>query len=512
VLALAPLTIWRAGSEPRLRLLPHLAALLFLLLLLIAWPLNLASSPDIGGFPGFRPPQDVGALLGTAAIMSAVFAAGGSWFERRTPYPLPWASLPAAVPVLALLIGYTRVAGFHPRVEWAAVALLLGAALTGAAAMAARENGHSSRARAGVHAAGAVAALALGCAMLLADHWLSLAVALFLPALAWIEARADLPPLRRVAIAVAAVVLVRLLGNVWVLGYAFGSLPIANGLLAAYGVPAAAFAVAAAMFHRRGEDMAVAVLELGAAALATALVVLEIRHYAGGGDLTRVTGFFAELALNAAALTVMTLITLRIAARLDRPLLVWAWRAQGLAALVCGSLLLLFNPAVTNAPVGNLPILDWLLPAYLIPALGALAVSRRPGAIPDAPMRAGLAGYTLVAGFVWISLQIRHLFHGPQIGLAEVPVGTAELWTLSAGWLAYGGLLLGLGIWRGSRAVRLTALAVIGLAAAKVFLVDMGGLEGLWRVGAFLGLGLVLIGLSQIYRRFVAPPRDNQSA
>jgi uncharacterized membrane protein len=48
----------------------------------------------------------------------------------------------------------------------------------------------------------------------------------------------------------------------------------------------------------------------------------------------------------------------------------------------------------------------------------------------------------------------------------------------------------------------LAALALVGLTAAKVFLVDMAGLEGLWRVLSFLGLGVALIGLSAIYRRF----------
>ena len=68
-------------------------------------------------------------------------------------------------------------------------------------ATAARAVAEAARQRAGVHAAGAVAALALGCAMLLHDHWLTLAISLFLPALAWIEASADLPPLRQVALA-----------------------------------------------------------------------------------------------------------------------------------------------------------------------------------------------------------------------------------------------------------------------------------------------------------------------
>ena len=67
------------------------------------------------------------------------------------------------------------------------------------------------------------------------------------------------------------------------------------------------------------------------------------------------------------------------------------------------------------------------------------------------------------------------------------------------------------GIAAGIRRLRLAALAIIGLTAAKVFLVDMAGLVGLWRVLSFLGLGLVLIGLGAAYRRLVVPPPQQQA-
>ena len=115
-----------------------------------------------------------------------------------------------------------------------------------------------------------------------------------------------------------------------------------------------------------------------------------------------------------------------------------------------------------------------------------------------------LACYALLAGFVWITLEIRHLFHPDAMGLDIAPVEDAELWAWSGAWLAYG---VG-GDGRGDRGGRSDGCgwrrsAVVGLVAAKVFLVDMGGLVGLWRVLSFLGLGLVLIGLGAVYRRFV---------
>jgi uncharacterized membrane protein len=37
----------------------------------------------------------------------------------------------------------------------------------------------------------------------------------------------------------------------------------------------------------------------------------------------------------------------------------------------------------------------------------------------------------------------------------------------------------------------------------KVFLYDMSDLTGLYRVASFLGLGLTLIAIGHVYRRFV---------
>ena len=51
--------------------------------------------------------------------------------------------------------------------------------------------------------------------------------------------------------------------------------------------------------------------------------------------------------------------------------------------------------------------------------------------------------------------------------------------------------------------LRWASLAVIALAVAKVFLIDMSALTGLWRALSFLGLGGCLIALGWAYQRFV---------
>jgi uncharacterized membrane protein len=61
---------------------------------------------------------------------------------------------------------------------------------------------------------------------------------------------------------------------------------------------------------------------------------------------------------------------------------------------------------------------------------------------------------------------------------------------------------------------RHAALTVLSVTVAKVFLYDMADLTGLYRVASFLGLGLVLIGIGYVYRRFVfrPPPAGDQPA
>jgi uncharacterized membrane protein len=505
VLALSPIAVWKGVTEPRLDRLPWVAALIGLLSLLIravpAWQptdeVILADGVVEAVLPGAWAPAALVPFITAAALLAGFHAAAGLWQERRAPHPLPWSALVAAVPVLTLAVAYARITAFRTDVAWAAAALALSAALTGTATLAAAD-----RRRAGVHAAGAVAALALGCGMLLHDYWLTLAVALFLPPLAWIEARADLPALRPVALAVAAVVIARLTLNWYVLDYAFGSLPLANGLVAGYALPAASFAFASALFRRRADDRLVATLEAGAVAFLALFVALEIRHWSGEGDLAR-PGGFAEAALHLLTVAVQATAYLYLAQRSGRVVLRWAWQVLGGVALGLAVALLVLNPMVTGARAGVLT----LGAAYLVPGCLAVAARRMVG---DGEVRAVLGAYAVAAGFAWITLQIRQVFHPGGMAFPASPVEAAELWGWSGAWLAYGIGLMVQGIRGGLRGLRLTALGVIGLVCVKVFAVDMSGLTGLWRVVSFLGLGLALIGLGAVYRRFVPVREDGE--
>jgi len=506
VLLLAPVAVTKGWAEPRLARLPYLAALLTLGVLL-TWTLPNFQATDeavsIAGvvqavLPGPWAPGAILPFLETAGAMALWFAAAGALLERRSPQPLPWAALVAAVPLLVLAVSYLQVGRFQPDIAWAATAAALAAALVGAAS--ASRPGSMGVQRAGVHAAGAVGALALGCAILLSAQWLTLAVALFLPALAWIEHRVGLPALRRVALVVADVVLVGLVLNRFVLAYDIGSLPVLNGLLLAYGVPALCLALAARMFRREADDLVVAVLEGGACAFAALLVALEIHHGVNAGNLSAFNPDFIEAALQVSALGGVAVILQRLHLRSGRPVLGWAWWLLGGLALLGGGSLLVFNPAFTGDPVGRSLLGNALLPAYAVPA-GLAILALRGGAGP----RRSLAGYALLAVFAWVTLTVRQAFHPSLLAFGGEDDSDFELWAYSGAWLALGAAWMAASLRSGQRGLRLAALALVALVAAKVFLLDMAGLGGLWRVVSFLGLGLTLIGLGAFYRRFVVP-------
>ena len=64
---------------------------------------------------------------------------------------------------------------------------------------------------------------------------------------------------------------------------------------------------------------------------------------------------------------------------------------------------------------------------------------------------------------------------------------------VSALWAAAGLALVVAGLVRDARELRLAGLALLGAAAAKVFLADLASLDALYRVGSFLALGLLLM-------------------
>jgi uncharacterized membrane protein len=213
---------------------------------------------------------------------------------------------------------------------------------------------------------------------------------------------------------------------------------------------------------------------------------------------------------------VQTLWWLGAASALLRPTararLATAWHGgAALLALACAQIvfghMIAANPLFTGEAVGGAPVFNLLGLAYLAPAALLAALAADKGAtIPRWP-RMGLWAGAMLLGFAFVTLEVRRAFQGPVLALFERPAGQGELYAYSAAWIVAALGLLAAGILRRASLWRQAGLAVLALTSLKVFLYDMSDLGGLLRVASFLGLGLTLIGIGWLYRRFTPTGR-----
>ncbi len=74
--------------------------------------------------------------------------------------------------------------------------------------------------------------------------------------------------------------------------------------------------------------------------------------------------------------------------------------------------------------------------------------------------------------------------------------------SISASLMLYSIALMLYGIWRSRQPIRLTAIALFGLAILKIFIYDLSFLTTLYRIFSFIGLGMLLLLVSFLYQRF----------
>ncbi|HZT86352.1 MAG TPA: DUF2339 domain-containing protein [Stellaceae bacterium] len=496
--AAAAFLLWFAWADEALDDVLAVAGAL-LLAVLASWELSFPAK-DIDLMAYTRAPAAIWHFM-TAAVASAALLAGVGFLAlRHVARPGRWAALSAAAPVLVLLIVYWRLHGFALDIGWSGLALILaGIELAAAAAVARRRSGETEIEIAlAAYAVGVLAGTILAATFALSTAWLTVALALHLPALGWVEGRIRVPVLRWLALGVAAAVLARLALNPYVLSYPLSPNPIFNWLLYGYGVPALAFIVATRQFGSRADDLLVAVLEGGSIVFTTLLLTLELRHALYG----RLDAPLSDLGRDAA----QTVLWLALAAfalwlgeRRNRPVLLWGGVILFAGATAQAVLwqALAGNPLWTGASVGQPMIVDTVGLAFGLPAVLYAAVAwLRLGPIA---LRWTARILAVAFAFLWLTLEIRHAFRGPVIAWGTCSQG--EWYAYSAAWLAFAGAGLGIGLWRRDEWLRRAALAGIGLVVAKVFLSDMAELEGVLRALSFLGLGGVLVGIGYAYRR-----------
>ncbi|MGV3634983.1 MAG: DUF2339 domain-containing protein, partial [Pseudorhodoplanes sp.] len=173
-----------------------------------------------------------------------------------------------------------------------------------------------------------------------------------------------------------------------------------------------------------------------------------------------------------------------------------------LGALV--SLGIHFNPVFTGAPIGG-AFFNVLLLGYGIPALLFAILARMIRETRQTFAYVAAAVTAIGLALLYLTLEVRTIFHGPVIkGFAA---SDAEQYTYSAVWLAFGVILLLVGIALKSQPARFASAAVVLLTVGKVFLYDLAGVQGVFRALSLICLGLTLMGIGWLYQRLLFPPR-----
>jgi len=468
--------------------------------------------PLAGAVPE-QPRAEVGLQLIFGFGFAALFGAAGFLAQGRSERPeapMLWAASAVLAPVAILIALYYRVGDFDRSVPFAALALAL-AALYGIATelLTKRQTRPGLASAAAIFAVGSIASLALALTMALEKGWLTVALALMVPGIAYIAEKRPLPVLRGLVASIGAVVLVRIGWEPRIVGADVGTTPIFNWLLWGYGVPALSFWVAGYLLRRRADDIPARMADSLAILFTVLLVGLEIRHYVNDGDIYRQSAGLTELALQVCSGLAMAIGLERVRERTQS--IVHDYGALAIAGgtflLIWGGLLTSQNPAFTGQAVGGL-FINLVLLGYGIPAVLAIVLALTARATRPMTYRAVATVTAVVLALAYLTLEVRVLFRGPVLGPFG-PVSDAEQYSYSAVWLAFGVVLLLVGILLGSKPARLASAAVIALTIAKVFLIDMSGLQGAYRALSFIGLGLVLVGIGWLYQRLLFPAGGN---
>jgi uncharacterized membrane protein len=109
--------------------------------------------------------------------------------------------------------------------------------------------------------------------------------------------------------------------------------------------------------------------------------------------------------------------------------------------------------------------------------------------------------------------RIRRLLAWWSAGAPEVAAAPelAALAGVPAAWVGYACALVIVGFVVARRELRLAGLAILGVTALKLPVLDLAAVDQLYRVVSFLVAGVVMIGVSFVYhrvdQRFAAAPR-----
>jgi hypothetical protein len=263
-------------------------------------------------------------------------------------------------------------------------------------------------------------------------------------------------------------------------------------------------------------------IELGIGAIVAGALALAMLSFARPRVVTtHPSGVIAVLgAVTLAFLTAAVPITLSkqwitVAWGLEAAALAWLYlRLLHKGLLVASALMalstvvrLVANPSLWEYhPRSGIIVFNWYLYTFGLPALAffATAYLLRSDATAKQyryPPALWFAGGAVV--FVLLNVEIADAYStGQTIGF-HMGASLGEDMTYSLGWGVFGLSTLVVGMLVRSSRARLSALAVLLLTIAKVFLHDLWHLGALYRVGSMVGLAMALLAVSFLTQRFI---------
>jgi len=425
---------------------------------------------------------------GLMAVLYSV-ASGWQWFTKGFSHLT--VSLLVLSPLLWLALSYLLVNGLEQSLAWSITTLIAGL-LYGA--IAAWRIERDKRDQVGLWTIlAAHFAYSLAVALYFREASLTLALAAQLVSLCWLKRRYELPWLEWIVKALLTVVVIRLTLNPWLAEY-----PVdVHWSLWVYG-GSTVFAWLASRYCAAGTNLR-AWLEAATLHLLVMTLGAELRYWLYDGHIFIERYDLLEAAINSslwAGLALTYFYRARFSESMaklyrvcSRILLLMALASYGVAALI-------HNPWWSGELISATPIFNILLLAYGVPILLAVLVAY----FHQPEFRSYAMRFAGGATLLFISLEIRQLWQGENLSLDKfTPDG--ELYTYSVVWMlmAIAGVLAGTR-WQFKELYK-AGMALLAVVIGKIFLVDMSGLDGLWRVAAFMGLGLAMLALAWFYKR-----------
>ena len=485
------------------------AAAILVFVVFAEWAVR--GNPDMlvlpgGPLPGIGPAaidSSVSLHLITAAIFAVGFGAAGFLAQGRSVSAIIWSAAGVFTPLALLIALYARIAHLDRSIPFAILAVVLAAAFGAATEiLTKRDNRPGLAISTALFATGTLGALALALTFALEKGWLTIALALMSMGTAWISMQRPIPFLRSLAAILAGIVVLRIGYEPRIVGSAVGTTPIFNWLLWGYGIPALSFWIGSIFLRRRGDDAPLRTVESAAILFTVLLAFMEIRHAVNGGNVYSNSAGLTEVALQVCVALAMAIglerLRVRTASIVHNISAILLTVFAGLAGVF--GLLFLENPVIWNENVGgvffNLILLGYALPAVLALLLSYAVAGRRRAAYGNT-----IAAGALILALTYVTLEIRRLYHGPVLTIG-ITTGV-EQYTYSIAWLAFGVVLLAVGILFNSQRARLASAVVIALTILKAFVIDMSTLTGVYRALSFMCLGLVLVAIGWLYQRIL---------